>query len=62
MQFGILFTSQPNPDEEPYPHRATHARVTEQDDPFAGFTWNEAEHEAPLPLDSEDMKPEIAAD
>ena len=29
MQFGILFTSQPNPDEEPYPHRATHARVTE---------------------------------
>ena len=30
MQFGILFTSQPNPDEEPYPHRATHARVTEQ--------------------------------
>jgi alkanesulfonate monooxygenase SsuD/methylene tetrahydromethanopterin reductase-like flavin-dependent oxidoreductase (luciferase family) len=29
MQFGILFTSQPNPDEEPYPHRATNARVTE---------------------------------
>jgi alkanesulfonate monooxygenase SsuD/methylene tetrahydromethanopterin reductase-like flavin-dependent oxidoreductase (luciferase family) len=29
VEFGILFTSQPNPDEEPYPHRATHARVTE---------------------------------
>jgi alkanesulfonate monooxygenase SsuD/methylene tetrahydromethanopterin reductase-like flavin-dependent oxidoreductase (luciferase family) len=30
MQFGILLTSQPNPDEEPYPHHATHDRVTEQ--------------------------------
>ncbi|MBI3965456.1 MAG: LLM class flavin-dependent oxidoreductase [Chloroflexi bacterium] len=30
MQFGILFTSQPNPDVEPYPHRDVHQRVTEQ--------------------------------
>ncbi|MFF7944710.1 LLM class flavin-dependent oxidoreductase [Nocardia gamkensis] len=27
MKFGILFTSQPNPDTEPYPHRAVHERV-----------------------------------
>jgi alkanesulfonate monooxygenase SsuD/methylene tetrahydromethanopterin reductase-like flavin-dependent oxidoreductase (luciferase family) len=30
MQFGILFTSQPNVDTEPYPHRDVHARVTRQ--------------------------------
>ncbi|MBV8513267.1 MAG: LLM class flavin-dependent oxidoreductase [Xanthobacteraceae bacterium] len=30
MQFGILFTSQPNVDTEPYPHRDVHARVTKQ--------------------------------
>lgn len=28
MEFGVLFTSHPNPAEEPYPHRAVHARVT----------------------------------
>jgi alkanesulfonate monooxygenase SsuD/methylene tetrahydromethanopterin reductase-like flavin-dependent oxidoreductase (luciferase family) len=27
MKFGILFTSQPNPDTEPYPHREVHERV-----------------------------------
>jgi alkanesulfonate monooxygenase SsuD/methylene tetrahydromethanopterin reductase-like flavin-dependent oxidoreductase (luciferase family) len=30
MEFGILFTSQPNIDAEPYPHRDVHARVTRQ--------------------------------
>jgi len=30
MQFGILFTSQPHKDREPYPHRAVHARVTDE--------------------------------
>jgi alkanesulfonate monooxygenase SsuD/methylene tetrahydromethanopterin reductase-like flavin-dependent oxidoreductase (luciferase family) len=30
MEFGILFTSQPNIDDEPYPHRDVHARVTAQ--------------------------------
>ena len=28
MQFGILFTSHPNAEAEPYPHRDVHARVT----------------------------------
>jgi hypothetical protein len=28
MEFGILFTSHPNPKEEPYPHRDVHARTT----------------------------------
>ena len=28
MEFGILFTSHPNIDREPYPHRDVHARVT----------------------------------
>jgi len=28
MEFGILFTSHPNPASEPYPHRDVHARVT----------------------------------
>jgi alkanesulfonate monooxygenase SsuD/methylene tetrahydromethanopterin reductase-like flavin-dependent oxidoreductase (luciferase family) len=28
MRFGILFTSHPNTDTEPYPHRDVHARVT----------------------------------
>jgi alkanesulfonate monooxygenase SsuD/methylene tetrahydromethanopterin reductase-like flavin-dependent oxidoreductase (luciferase family) len=30
MEFGILFTSHPNTDAEPYPHRDVHARVTRQ--------------------------------
>lgn len=30
MEFGILFTSHPNIDVEPYPHRDVHARVTRQ--------------------------------
>jgi alkanesulfonate monooxygenase SsuD/methylene tetrahydromethanopterin reductase-like flavin-dependent oxidoreductase (luciferase family) len=30
MEFGILFTSQPNTDDEPHPHRDVHARVTRQ--------------------------------
>ena len=30
MEFGILFTSHPNPAEEPYPHRAVHARTTDE--------------------------------
>ena len=30
MEFGILFTSHPNTEAEPYPHRAVHARVTQQ--------------------------------
>lgn len=30
MEFGILFTSQPNTEAEPYPHRDVHARVTKQ--------------------------------
>jgi len=30
MKFGVLLTSQPNPDEEPFPHHKTHERVTEQ--------------------------------
>ncbi|MDP6704911.1 MAG: LLM class flavin-dependent oxidoreductase [Alphaproteobacteria bacterium] len=28
MKFGILFTSHPDPETEPYPHQAIHARVT----------------------------------
>ena len=28
MKFGILFTSHPNIDTEPYPHRDVHTRVT----------------------------------
>ena len=30
MEFGILFTSHPNTDTEPYPHREVHTRVTQQ--------------------------------
>ena len=30
MEFGVLFTSHPNPQEEPYPHRDVHARTTEE--------------------------------
>jgi len=30
MEFGILFTSHPNTETEPYPHRDVHARVTAQ--------------------------------
>jgi alkanesulfonate monooxygenase SsuD/methylene tetrahydromethanopterin reductase-like flavin-dependent oxidoreductase (luciferase family) len=30
MEFGILFTSQPNTETEAYPHRDVHARVTDQ--------------------------------
>src|SRR3954449_446166 len=28
MEFGIFVTSQPDPESEPYPHRAVHERVT----------------------------------
>ena len=30
MEFGILFTSHPNTDREPHPHRDVHARVTHE--------------------------------
>src|SRR5256885_1016214 len=30
MEFGILFTSHPNQDVEPYPRRDVHARVTRE--------------------------------
>jgi alkanesulfonate monooxygenase SsuD/methylene tetrahydromethanopterin reductase-like flavin-dependent oxidoreductase (luciferase family) len=30
MEFGVLFTSHPNVEAEPYPHRDVHARVTRQ--------------------------------
>ena len=30
MEFGVLFTSYPNPEEEPYPHRDVHARTTDE--------------------------------
>lgn len=30
MEFGILFTSHPNTEAEPYPHRDVHDRVTKQ--------------------------------
>jgi len=30
MEFGILFTSQPHKDLEPYPHRTVHQRVTDE--------------------------------
>ena len=30
MEFGILFTSHPNTEAEPYPHRDVHHRVTQQ--------------------------------
>lgn len=30
MEFGIIFTSHPNTEAEPYPHRDVHARVTAQ--------------------------------
>lgn len=30
MEFGILYTSHPHKDREPYPHQAVHARVTEE--------------------------------
>lgn len=30
MEFGLLFTSHPDPDSEPYPHHAIHARVTNE--------------------------------
>ena len=30
MEFGILFTSHPNTEAEPYPHRDMHARVTRE--------------------------------
>ncbi len=30
MEFGILFTSHPNTETEPYPHRGVHARVTRE--------------------------------
>jgi len=30
MEFGILFTSQPHMEREPFPHQAVHARVTDE--------------------------------
>ena len=30
MKFGVLFTSHPDVEKEPYPHRAVHARVTRE--------------------------------
>ena len=30
MKFGVLFTSQPHKDHEPYPHQAVHSRVTKE--------------------------------
>ena len=30
MEFGVLFTSHPNPKEEPYPHRDVHTRTTDE--------------------------------
>src|ERR1700741_4400514 len=30
MEFGVLFTSPPNTEAEPYPHRGVHHRVTRQ--------------------------------
>lgn len=30
MKFGVLFTSQPHKDNEPYPHQAVHSRVTKE--------------------------------
>lgn len=30
MEFGILFTSHPNSEREPYPHQSLHARVTDE--------------------------------
>ncbi|MGE5511447.1 MAG: LLM class flavin-dependent oxidoreductase [Bacteroidota bacterium] len=30
MEFGILFTSHPNTEREPYPHQSLHARVTDE--------------------------------
>ena len=47
MEFGILFTSHPNVEAEPYPHRDVHARVTRQilraDELGFDFAWL-AEH------------------
>ena len=30
MEFGILFTSHPDKEREPYPHRDVHARTTRE--------------------------------
>ncbi len=30
MEIGLLFTSHPDPNSEPYPHQAIHARVTNE--------------------------------
>jgi len=47
MEFGILFTSHPNTEAEPYPHRDVHARVTQQilraDELGCDYAWL-AEH------------------
>ena len=32
MEFGVLFTSHPNIEAEPYPHRDVHARVASADE------------------------------
>ena len=42
MQFGILFTSHPHKDREPYPHRAVHTRVTDEMMRVAAATLGEA--------------------
>src|SRR3546814_20805039 len=47
MEFGILFTSHPDPEVETYPHHAVHARVTREvmraDELGFDFAWI-AEH------------------
>lgn len=30
MEFGVLFTAQPNPIEEPHSHRDVHVRTTDE--------------------------------
>ena len=60
MEFGILFTSHPNPAAEPYPHRDVHARVTKQivraDELGYDYAWVAEHHFSneygimPLPL------------
>ena len=50
MEFGILFTSHPNTDTEPYPHRDVHARVTQQilraDELGYDYAWIAEHHSA----------------
>jgi alkanesulfonate monooxygenase SsuD/methylene tetrahydromethanopterin reductase-like flavin-dependent oxidoreductase (luciferase family) len=42
MEFGVLFTSHPNPAEEPYPHRAVHARTTAEIEEAERFGYDTA--------------------